>query len=118
MPERTPPTHYLFLRIIGVVRHSTMPMTVNDISKALNTPSDVVAQCIALHSYFEKKRVAELPMPLPVGYWVPRGADVITSQMLRPEQAGRILAVEKVMRDALDGRWSTARMARANPLKK
>jgi hypothetical protein len=116
MPARTPPTHYLFLRIIALVGQSTKPMTVDDLSKALNIPSDDVAQCIALHSYFEKERVAELPMPLPVDYWVPTGAEVITSQMLRPKQAGRMLAVERVLRDVLgSNRWSTgpARMERA-----
>jgi hypothetical protein len=115
MPIRTPPTHYLFLRIIAMVGQSTKPMTVDDLSKALNTPSDVVAQCIALHVYSEKQEGAQLSMPL-ADYWVPTGARVITSQMLRPKQAGRMLAVEKVMHDVLGGDcWSTgpARMERA-----
>jgi hypothetical protein len=99
MPDRTPPTHYLFLRIIGVLGQSTKPM-IEDLSTALNTPSDVVAQCIALHLYFEKQRVAQVPMPLPVDYWVPTGADVITSQMLRPKQARRMLASSERKRGA------------------
>jgi hypothetical protein len=109
-------THYLFLRIVALVGTSTESMTVSSLAKSLGQPTDVVAQCIALHLYFERKRVAELPMPLPVDYWVPNPTDVITSQMLRPKQAGRMLAVEKVLHDVLGGDlWSTgpARMERA-----
>jgi hypothetical protein len=99
--QHTSPTHYLFLRIVAVVGQSSEPVTVNGLANALKTPAEVVAQCIALHLYFEKKRVAELPMPLPVDYWVPSSNDVITSKMLRPKQTGRMLAVEKVIQDAL-----------------
>jgi hypothetical protein len=102
MPQQdTPQTHYLFLRIVAAVGQSSKPMTVGDLAKALKMPAMVVAQCIALHLYIERKPVAQLPMPLPADYWVPGQTDVITKKMLQPKQAGRMLAVEQVIREAL-----------------
>jgi hypothetical protein len=102
MPQQdTHPTHYLFLRIVAAVGQSPKPMTVGDLGKVLKMPPTVVAQCIALHLYVERKSVAQLPRPLPADYWVPCETDVITKKMLQPKQAGRMLAVEQVIREAL-----------------
>ena len=102
MPRRdTPPTHYLFLRIFAAVGQSSKRMTVSDLAQVLKTPVKVVAQCIALHLYAQRKPAAQLPLPLPADYWVPSETDVITKKMLQPKQAGRMLAVEQVIRDAL-----------------
>jgi hypothetical protein len=68
--SKTPSTHHLFLRIIAAVQQSSTPMTVSDLAKALKTPGEVIAQCIALHLYLERKLVAELPIPPPADYWV------------------------------------------------
>ncbi len=106
MRDSMPSTHYLFLRIIAMVGQSTEPMTVSDLAKGLKTLCEVVAQCIALHLHLERKAVPELLLPPPADYWVPAHTDVITPEMLRPQQAGRMLAVEKVLQDALgDGHW-------------
>ena len=102
MPQQhTPPTHYLFLRIVAAVGQSSKRMTVGDLAQVLKTPVKVVTQCIALHLYADRKQVAQLPLPLPADYWVPNETDVITKKMLQPKQAGRMLAVEQVIRDAL-----------------
>jgi hypothetical protein len=106
MRHDTPPTHYLFLRIIAMVGQSAKAMTVADLATALKTSCEVVAQCIALHLHLERKIVPELLLPTPADYWVPGETEVITSSMLRPAEAGRMLAVEKVMEDFLgEGRW-------------
>ncbi len=69
-------------------------MTVADVGKALGLPPDVVAQCIGLHIYLEKKEVAEITIPPPADYWVPRITDVISRALLDPKRAGRVLAVD------------------------
>jgi hypothetical protein len=99
--QRTPKTHYLFLRIIAVVSQSTKPMTVIDIGKALQLPADVIAQCVGLHLYLERKRVAEMTIPPPADYWVPKTNDVISRDLLEPKRAGRVLAVDAAIRGAL-----------------
>jgi hypothetical protein len=86
--QRTPGTHYLFLRIIAVVSQSTKPMTVADIGKALQLPADVVAQCIGLHLYLEGKRVNEMTIPPPADYWVPNVGDMISRELLEPKRPG------------------------------
>jgi hypothetical protein len=92
--RHTPKTHYLFLRIIAVVSQSAAPMTVADIGKALGLPADVVAQCIGLHLYLERRQVAKIAIPPPADYWVPQSTDVISRDLLDPKRAGRVLAVE------------------------
>jgi hypothetical protein len=87
--QRTPRTHYLFLRIIAVVSQSTKPMTVADIGNALQLPAVVVAHCIALHLYLEGKRVNEMTIPPPADYWVPKVGDVISRELLEPTRAAR-----------------------------
>jgi hypothetical protein len=104
MPDtssQTPSTHYLFLRIIAAVGQSSAPMTVSDLGKALNADPRTIAQCVALHLYLERKRVPEMSLPPPVDYWVPGDNDVISPELLRPERAGRMLAVDAAIRDAL-----------------
>ena len=100
-PQHTPKTHYLFLRIIAIVSQSSRKMTVADIARALSTPADVVAQCIGLHLYLEKKQVSELTIPPPTDYWAPRSTDVIGRDLLEPKRAGRVLAVEAARRGTL-----------------
>jgi hypothetical protein len=100
--QRTPKTHYLFLRIIAVVSQSSKPMTVSDVGTALELPADVVAQCIGLHLYLERKRVTEMTIP-PADYWVPETNDVISRDLLEPKRVGRVLAVDAAIRGALGG---------------
>jgi hypothetical protein len=101
--SKTPSTHYLFLRIVAAVGQSSAPMTVSDLGRTLKADRGVIAQCIALHLYLERKRVAELPIPPPADYWVPKVTDVITPKMLRPRQVGRMRAVEAAIKEALGG---------------
>jgi hypothetical protein len=100
-PQRTPKTHYLHLRIIAVVAQSTKPMTVADVSSALEVPADIVAQCIGLHLYLERKRVSQLTIPPPADYWIPKAGDVISRDLLEPKRVGRVLAVDAAIRGAL-----------------
>jgi hypothetical protein len=112
MPEHhTSPTHYLFLRIVAIVGQSSKSVTVNDLAKTLRTPAEVIAQCIALHLYMERKRVAELPLPPPADYWVPADCDVISPDLLRPKSTGRMLAVDAAIRDALGASNPTVRFS-------
>ena len=111
MPQQTTSTHYLFLRIIAAVGQSSAPMTVRDLGSALNADPRVIAQCIALHLYMERKRVTELPLPPPIDYWVPADKDVISPELLRPEGAGRMFAVDAAIRDALGGSNRTVRFS-------
>lgn len=69
--QPTSQTHYLFLRFIAAVGQAPRPMTVNELGKVLETSPDVIAQCIALHLYLERKRVEEMPIAPPADYWVP-----------------------------------------------
>jgi hypothetical protein len=101
MPQPTSPTPYLFLRIIAAVGISRQPMTVADLAKELRTAPEIIGQCIALHLYAERKRTTEVPLPFPSDFWVPESSTRITSRMLRPRSAGRILAVEAAIRDAM-----------------
>ena len=96
-----PKSHYLFLRIIAVVSQSTKPMTVLDIADALGIRPDVIAHCVGLHVYLDRKRVAELTLPPPPDYWAPAPTDVITRELLQPKRAGRMLTLEKALRTAL-----------------
>ncbi len=100
--QRTPQTHYLFLRIIAVVSQSSCPLTVVDLGKALNLPPQSVAHCIALHLYLARTRARELPIPPPVDYWVPGAADPISRNMLEPSQAGKMPVVQGAISAALD----------------
>ena len=76
-------------------------MTVADIGKALELPADVVAQCIGLHLFLERKRVGEMTIPPPADYRVPNIDDVISREMLEPKRLGRVLAVDAALRGAL-----------------
>ena len=105
--QDTPKTHYLFLRLISLVSQSSAPLTVADLGKVLDLPSEVIAQCIALHLYLERKQVEELPIPPPTDYWVPKAADVITRYMLQPRRAGEMPAVEAAIRAAISPGSST-----------
>jgi hypothetical protein len=96
-----PKSHYLFLRIIAVVSQSKKPMTVTDIAAALEAHPDVIAHCIGLQLYLQRKRTTEMSIPPPPDYWAPAANDVITRELLEPKRAGRMLAVEKVLRTAL-----------------
>jgi hypothetical protein len=86
MPQQTSTTHSLFLRIIATVAQSDEPMTVLDLARVRDMSADFIAQCIALHLYLERRRVAEMPIPPPVDYWVPKPTDVITRELLEPRQ--------------------------------
>ena len=70
-----------------------------DLARALKADPKVVARCIALHSYLERKRVGALPRA--PQYWVPELSNVITTEMLMPRRAGGLFAVAAVIRDAL-----------------
>jgi hypothetical protein len=98
MPQHNSKTHYLFLRIIAAVAQSSTPMTVAALAKALDTDPDVIAHCIGLHLYLERKQVTEMPLPPPADYRVPALADVISGELLQPRLAGRMMAVETAIR--------------------
>jgi hypothetical protein len=100
MPDQTSPTHQLFLRIIGAV-NLTGPMTPVQLGQALDTSPTIIAQCIALHLYLERRRVAEMPIPPPVDYWVPKATDQITRELLEPRHAGAMPTVEAALKQAL-----------------
>jgi hypothetical protein len=82
-------THYLFLRIIATVAQSDKPMTVADVAHALDMPADVIAHCVGLHLYLERKRAGELTIPPPPDYWAPASNDLLTRELLEPARAGR-----------------------------
>ena len=102
MPDQTPPTHKLFLRIVAAV-NQTGPMTPIQLGHLLDMSPAVVSQCIALHLYLERKRVAEIPIPPPIDYWVPKPTDVITRELLEPRHAGEMHTVEAALKQALRG---------------
>ena len=102
MPRQlTSSTHYLFLRIIAAVAEAPRPPTVEELSRELNTSPEIIAQCIALHLYMERKKSEDMVLPPPSDYWIPAADDVITRTMLRPKQAGRMHAVETAIGEAL-----------------
>jgi hypothetical protein len=101
MPRQTSSTHCLFLRIIATVGQSSKPTTVADIATALDAPADVIAHCIALHEYLERRRAAELPIPPPVDHLAPRATDVITPNMLRPKQIGSMQVFDSALNAVL-----------------
>ena len=105
--QDTPRTHYLFLRLISLVSQSSAPLTVADLGRVLDIPSEVIAQCIALHLYLERKQVEELPIPPPADYWVPKVADVITRNMLQPDPAGDMPVIDAAIRAAISPGSST-----------
>src|SRR5262245_14739077 len=53
--------------------------------------------------YLERKRVAEMTIPPPADYWVPKANDVISRELLDPKRAGRVLAVDAAIQGALGG---------------
>ena len=64
-------------------------------------PADVIAQCIGLHLYLERKRAAEMTIPPPADYWVPKTSDVIRRELLEPKRVGRLLEIHAAIRGAL-----------------
>ncbi len=100
MPDQTSPTHMLFLRIVAAV-NQTGPMTTAQLGEVLDVSPAIVAQCIALHIYLERKRVAEMPIPPPVDYWVPKPTDAISRELLEPRHAGEMSTVEAALKQAL-----------------
>jgi hypothetical protein len=100
MPDQTSPTHQLFLRIVAAVNLGG-PMTPVQLGHLLDMSPAVVSQCIALHLYLERKRVAEMPIPPPVDYWVPKLTDLISRELLEPRHAGEMRTVEAALEKAL-----------------
>jgi hypothetical protein len=88
------------LRIVAA-DNLTGQMTPVELGQALDTSPAVVAQCIALHLYLERKRVAEMPIPPPVDYWVPKPTDMISRELLEPRHAGEMGAVDAALKQAL-----------------
>jgi hypothetical protein len=83
-------------------------MTVADIARVLRTSADVIAHCIGLHLYLEGKRREGLTIPPPVDYCVPKTTDVITKELLMPQRAGRMIAVEAIRGTMeIDGKVTT-----------
>jgi hypothetical protein len=104
MPQQSSSTHYPFLRIIAAVSQSRASMTTVDLGRVLDTPPDVIAQCIALHLYLERKRIEEIPIPLPVDYWVPQATEVISRTLLEPKRAGQMPGVDATLTAVLGNR--------------
>ena len=92
-------THELFRRIIATVVRTTRPMTVDDVAGALDAPVAVIAHCIGLHVYMERRQVMTIPPP--ADYWLPLATEVISHEMLEPERAGRMKAAEAALRAVL-----------------
>ncbi len=92
-------TQHLVLRIMAAVVQSPRPMTVADLAEALDTSPDLIAQCIALHLYLERKQAAVSLAPAG-DYSVPGPGAVITSELLKPSRGGT-MAAETAMRNAL-----------------
>ena len=102
-------THYLFLRIIATVAQSYKSMTVADVAKALDMPADVIAHCVGLHLYLERKRAGQLTIPPPPDYWAPASSHILTRELLEPPRAGRGSAGEAATRSGARGERGRAR---------
>jgi hypothetical protein len=90
MPRQlTSSTHYLFLRIIAAVAEAPRPPTVEELSRELNTSPEIIAQCIALHLYMERKKSEDMVLPPPSDYWVPAADDVITPHDAEAQASGK-----------------------------
>jgi hypothetical protein len=94
MPDQISPTHQLFLRIVAAV-NQTGPMTPVQLGQLLDLSPAIICQCIALHLYLDRKRVAEMPIPPPVDYWVLKPTDVISRELLEPRRGGETPTVER-----------------------
>jgi hypothetical protein len=77
-------THYLFLLIVATVSRVPNGMSVRDIGKTLGYAPDIIAHCIALHLYLERRNREGIPIPPPPDYVVPGPEDIITRTMLEP----------------------------------
>jgi hypothetical protein len=81
-------THYLFLLIVAAVARAPRRITVRDIGRELGYEPDVIAHCIALHLFLERRNDA-MPIPPPIEYVVPGPDDIITRGMLAPAEGQR-----------------------------
>jgi hypothetical protein len=77
-------THYLFLLIVATVSRAPNGLTVRQIGETLGYPPDVIAHCIALHLFSERRDREGILIPPPANYVVPGPEDVITRAMLEP----------------------------------
>jgi hypothetical protein len=89
------------VRIVAVVLKSEKPLTVAEIADILETQAVTIAHCIALHLYFEDKRIGELTIPPPFDYRAPLASDVIDRELLSPKRVESMVAVEAAMAKAL-----------------
>jgi hypothetical protein len=81
-------THYLFLLIVATVARAPKGISVRDIGRALGYEPDVIAHCIALHLFLERRNDA-MPIPPPREYIVPGPDEIITRAMLAPAEGLR-----------------------------
>jgi hypothetical protein len=80
-------THYLFLLIASAVSRSSNGISVREIARELGYDPQVVAHCIGLHLYLERRSPTDVPFLLPLKYVAPDPHDVITRGMLASPQA-------------------------------
>jgi hypothetical protein len=77
-------SHYLYLLVSSAVSRGPDGISVRDIARELGYDPQVIAHCIGLHLYLDRRSPMEVPFAVPMKYVAPDPHDIITRGMLLP----------------------------------